>query len=187
MIVLFAVPAPAFAQGCNSLKTNPPTSAIDYLQHTPEPVRTADCVQEAFQIISNLPQADAITLLISYLGYKRPLTTGEQNGFFMHGPLPDVLYPAVEDLTKIGTSAEPALLDFVAAQGNIETLESKNALYTLSLIHHGNLPALIKEINRRSATLAGTSMADNLHDAVATLLRQCLGDLKSKCEQAARQ
>jgi hypothetical protein len=177
----------ASGQTCEASAIDQPPSARAYLQNSPDAAKTSECVEAAFRSISTLPQTEAIPVLISYLGYKRPLTASEQNGIFLHGPVPDVLYPAVEALYKIGPPAEPALFDVLASESRPDSVEASNALYTLLLIHHGNLPPIIKGLSRRATKLSDGPAADHLHAYVKTLLEQCTDAFKQKCEDAARQ
>lgn len=176
----------ADGQSCEAAAIDQPSSARAYLQNPSDAAKTSECVEAAFRSISTLPQTEAITVLISYLGYKRPLTASEQNGIFLHGPVPDVLYPAVEALYKIGPPAEPALFDVLASDSRPDSVEASNALYTLLLIHHGNLPPIIKELTRRANNASDAPMSGRLHAYVKMLIEQCTDAFRQKCEDASR-
>ncbi len=154
--VALCLPCPGFctSEECVALKSTSAASAVDYLEH--QQGKTAECAKAAFQLISHLPHDDAIPILIKHLGYKRPLTDAERHGFLIHGPLPEVLYPAVESLYEIGLPAELPLMDFVAQNERKDSVERKNALYALVMIRHSDMVPLIKAMHERSLSLAGT-------------------------------
>jgi hypothetical protein len=151
-------------------------------------IQSADCARSTFQLIQDLPREESIPILIKYLGYRRPLSEAENHGLFAHGPLPEVLYPAVESLYKIGLPAEAALLDAVAHIDPKDSIEYKNALYALVLIRHSDVLPLIKTIHERGIALAGTPEASRLESAAQDLKkRYCHGKLLQPCDDALRQ
>jgi hypothetical protein len=170
---------------CEPLKSATSTDAVNYLEQNHS--QTAECAKVAFQVILHLPQQEAIPILTKHLGYKRPLTEAEQNGFFARGPYTEVLYPAVQALYDIGGPAESALIDVIARsdEGNIERT---NALYTLNLIRHSDVVAIIRMLHERSLSIPGTPASGRL-DATAQELRRryCRGKLREACEDALGQ
>ena len=62
----------------------------------------------------------------------------------------------------------------------------RSRLYTLLLIHHGNVPPVIKELTRRAASLSDGPRADHLHTSIRMLIGQYRDAFKQKCEDPAR-
>jgi len=140
-------------------------------------IRTAFCSRAAFQLIENLPQEEAIPILIKYLGFKRPISNEVQHG--LRSP-----YPAVDALAKVGLAAEPTLIDFIAQQEDDNSLQRANAVEALDLIRHGDVVPTIKLMRERSASLAGTPAANRLDSAAQFMLKTyCPGKLRQRCEQ----
>ena len=147
LVATLTLPAIAIGQECVALHSASVAKAVDHVQHAPDEAASAGCVKLAFHQVAKSPSEQAIPLLISYLGYKRPLNEGERHGIFMHGPGPDVLYPAVHELCRLGEAAESSLVRFIAEGKSAEGVGLDNALYTLILIHHGNIMAVIQKLH----------------------------------------
>jgi len=183
LIAALAFSAFALSQDCEALKFASAADAVNYLDVRQDP--TAECVNAAFQLIQRLPQEDAIPILIKHLGYKRPHTGAENLGFYIHGPLPWLLYPAVEALYSVGLPAEPALIDGISRIEDNDSIDRANALYALILIHHSSILPLIRTMHQRSLSLRGTPSHDRLESAILELKgRYCYGKLKQECEKA---
>ena len=136
----------AWAEECSALVTGSADDAIKYLRHAKDEAAAASCVKTAFHQIAGLPSEQAIPILISFLGYKRPLNEGERYGIFMQGSGPNVLYPAVHELFLLGKTAEPELVNFIGQRNDVKGTEVSNTLYALLLIHHGNAVDVIKTL-----------------------------------------
>jgi hypothetical protein len=173
-------------QDCDSLKSGSTASAVDYLQHAGNDAAAARCVQVAFRQIGSSPPEQAIPLLVTYLGYKRPLNDGERHGIFMHGDGPAVLYPAVHELNPFGYAAEPALADFIGNSADGKGTEIDNAIYTLLLIHHGNALAVIEKLHKDSVSAASAETRDRLQRAARNALKWCDEAWQAKCEDALK-
>ena len=111
------------SQGCEELKLASATDAVNALDHGE--IKTAFCSRAAFQLIENLPQEEAVPILIKYLGFRRPISN-EPHGLRSQ-------YPAVDALWKLGPAAEPALIDFIARQEDEKGVQHANALEALGL------------------------------------------------------
>ena len=153
------------AQECENLKIASVVDATDYLRHAGDDPAAAGYVQLAFHQIAISPPDKAIPLLVTYLGYKRPLNAGERNGIFMHGNAPSVLYPAVHELGALGDAAEAAIVSFVAERKDGSSVELENALYALLLIRHGDAVAVIQELRKKAATSPNSEMKNRLEIA----------------------
>lgn len=180
---LMLVSSPVLASDtCEALTSASAEEAVKALDSGQ--LKTAECAMTAFQLIHGLPSQDAIPILIRLLGYKRPLREAERQGFLKHGPLPDTMYPAVKSLYQIGTSAEPALIEVIAQTEDKNSIEYKNALYTLRLIRHFDVVPTIRLLRKRSLSLAGTPAATRLESAAVYLqARYCTGERSQRCEE----
>lgn len=177
---LFAVlsASPCVSQDCEELKLASATAAVSALDRGE--IRTAFCSRAAFQLIGNLPQEQAVPILIKYLGFERPHSS-EAHGLVSR-------YPAVEALAKVGLAAEPALIDFIAHQQDDNSLQRANALEALGLIRHADVVPTIKLMRERSASLAGTPAASRLDSAAHYMLKTyCAGKRLQKCEKELRE
>ena len=171
------------AEECEALKFASANDAVNEVEQGR--IQTATCAKAAFQLIRHLPEEEAIPILIKYLGYKRPQTDAEKHGFYIHGPSPDVLYPAVESLYDIGSPAESRLIDAIARNDSKDSIEYKNALYTLVLIHHSDMVPLLKALHGRSVELAGTPEGARLESVAQDVKKQhCQGKLQAACDNA---
>jgi hypothetical protein len=124
------------------------------------------------------------TASIELLGYKRPLSEGEQHGIFMHGNGPGVLYPAVSELFALGGPAERPLLHFVAENKDTARIERDNALYTILLIHHGNAEEVIEAVMVESRASGDGPERARLHAAAKDVATTWSDDRnRVKCEE----
>jgi len=175
LFVVLISAGPCVSQGCEELKLASATDAVNALDRGE--IRTAFCSRTAFQLIGNLPQEQAVPILIKYLGFMRPNSNEVQHGL----PSP---YPAVDALAKVGLAAEPALIDFIAQQEDDNSLKRANAVEALDLIRHGDAVPAIKLMRERSASLAGTPAASRLDSAANYMLKTyCPGKFRRRCEE----
>jgi hypothetical protein len=186
LAVVFLLSTLSVGQECEAPKTSSVEKLTDYLQHAGDSAEVAPCVQAAFRRIAALPSEQAIPLLITYLGYKRPLNESERHGFFMHAKAPDVLYPAVQELFVIGGPAEPAVIGFIAKNKDGVGQESKNAVYTLLLIRHGDVVSVIQELHRAGQSSADSEARDRLQLAAQDALKWCDERSQTECEDALK-
>jgi len=178
LFVILISANPCASQGCEELKLESASDAVNALDHGE--IKTAFCSRAAFQLIENLPQEEAVPILIKYLSFKRPISN-EPHGL-------ESQYPAVEALGKLGPAAEPALIDCIAHQENDNSLQRANALLALGLIRHGDIVPTIKLMRERSSLLAGTPAAAHLDAAAQYLWKHyCSGRLQSLCEKELRE
>jgi HEAT repeat protein len=169
---------PCASQGCEDLKLATATDAVNALDHVE--IKTAFCSRSAFQVIENLPQEQAVPILIKYLGFRRP-TSNEAHGLRSQ-------YPAVDALAKLGLAAEPALIDFIARQEDDNSVQRANALEALGLLRRGDVVPTIKLLREHSAALAGTPPAARLDSAAKYLLKTfCPGKRLQKCEEGLQE
>jgi len=173
-------------QECDALNAASAAKAADYLQHAGDDPTAAACVQIAFHQIAASPPEQAIPLLITYLGYKRPLNEGERHGIFMHGNGPSVMYPAVHELYVFDKAAEPAIGRFIAENRNNKGTELENAVYTLLLIHHGNALSVVQALHRVSASSTTVEARDRLQRAATDAVKWCDEGHKPQCEDALK-
>jgi hypothetical protein len=186
LTVMFLLSMRSIAQECEALKTSSVAKIIDYLQHAADDSTGAACVQVALHRMGALPQEQAIPLLTTYLGYKRPLSEGERHGFFMHGSAPDVLYPAIQALYSIGSPAEIGLVSFLARYKDNAGPASKNAVYTLLLIHHGDAVSVVQELHKASVSSTSDEARDRLQAAAGEASKWCDERARSTCEDALK-
>jgi hypothetical protein len=186
LTAMFLLSAWSIGQECEALKTSSVEKITDYLQHAGDDSAVAACVQVAFHRMAAPPPEQAIPLLTTYLGYKRPLNESERHGFFMHGKAPDVLYPAVQELYSIGGPAEPVLVSFLARNKENTGPESKNAVYTLLLIHHGDAISVVQELHKASVSSASGEARDRLQAAARDASKWCDERARSECEDALK-
>jgi|GEM_PF-2413272 len=174
LFVVLISASPCVAQRCDELKLASATDAVNALDRGE--IRTAFCSRAAFQLIGDLPQEEAVPILIKYLGFRRPDSNGPQRL--------QSRYPAVDALAKVGLAAEPALIDFIAQQEDDNNLQCANAVEALDLIRHGDAVPAIKLMRERSAALAGTPAAGRLDSAAHYMLKTyCPGKFRQKCEE----
>jgi len=174
LFVVLLSASPCASQGCEELKLASATEAVNALDHGE--IKTAFCSRAAFQLIENLPQEQAVPILVKYLGFTRPNSNEVQR---LRSP-----YPAVDALAKVGLAAEPALIDFIAQQEDDNSLQRANAVEALDLIRHGDAVPAIKLMRERSASLAGTPAASRLDSAARYMLKKyCPGKFRQKCEE----
>jgi hypothetical protein len=174
------------SEDCEALKGASGFDAVSFLERGQ--VQTAECSKLAFQLIQHLPKDDAVPVLIKYLGYKRPQSDAERHGVSASGGFKEVLYPAVNALYAIGIPAEPALIEVVAQNDRKDSIERKNALYTLELIRHGDTVALLKSMHEHCLSLGDTPEGANLESAIQELKRRrCHDKLAQPCEDALKQ
>jgi len=175
-----------FAESCTDLKSASGFDAVSYIEHGQ--VKTAACAKVAFRLIQHLPKDDAIPVLIKYLGYKRPLSYAEQHGVSTSGGYQEIMYPAVNALYAIGLPAEPALIEVVARSEGKESIERKNAMYTLELIEHGDTVALLRVMHNRRLSFGDSTDGANLESAIQELKkRRCHDKLAQLCEDALKE
>jgi hypothetical protein len=186
LVAVFLLSTLSVGQECEALKTSSVEKLTEYLQHAGDSAEVASCVQVAFHRMAVLPSEQAIPLLITYLGYKRPLNESERNGFFMHAKAPDVLYPAVQELFVIGSPAEPALIGFIAKNKDNAGPESKNAVYTLLLIRHGDVVSVIQELHKASVSSTSDEARDRLQAAAREAMKWCDDRAHAQCEDALK-
>ncbi|MGA9391288.1 MAG: hypothetical protein WBV69_12650 [Candidatus Sulfotelmatobacter sp.] len=184
LAVACLLPTLSAGQRCSALNDATVEQLVDYLQHPADDAATASCVQATFRLIASLPPRQAIPLLISYLGYKRPLTESERSGYFMHGNGPNVLYPAVHELRVLGSAAEPAILDTIA-EGKNRGVALENALFTLLLIHQGDAVAVIRELRKKSVSSTTLGATNRLQSAVNYAMKWCDERSNSQCNDAS--
>jgi hypothetical protein len=173
-------------QECDALKSTSAPAVTEYLQHVGDDPAASSCVEAAFHQIATAPPELAVPTLITYIGYKRPLNKGERLGIFMHGNGPNVLYPAVHELFVIGSPAEPALIGFIAKNKDNAGPESKNAVYTLLLIHHGDVVSVLQELHKASVSSTSDEARDRLQGAARDALKWCDERAHAQCEDALK-
>ncbi len=175
------------AEECEAVVATAPIEKVtDYLQHVGDGPAVAACVQVAFRRIGSLPKEQAIPILITYLGDKRPLYESERHGFFMHGKSPDELYPAVQQLYLLGSAAEAPMIGFIRKNKDNKGEEVKNALYTLLLIHHGDVLPVVQELHGSSKTSTSSEARDRLQNAAIDAAKWCDERARSECEDALK-
>jgi HEAT repeat protein len=181
LVVLLLSPIFAVGQDCEALRSGSASEAVEYLRHAGDEATAAPCVIQAFHQIAISPPEQAIPLLVERLGYKRPLSEGEQHGIFMHGDGPNVLYPSVHELSALGKPAETALVHFIAENKGARN-ERDNALYALLLIHHGNAINVIETLMGESKSSQGTAADARLRAAAKEATKWCDDQIRTKCE-----
>ena len=181
---VFLVPTFATAGSCDSLVSASIRQAMEYIDHANDTEDAANCVKIAFHQIAQAPTEQAVSALVKYLAYKRPLTGSERSGFFMHGKTPETIYPAVQELYQIGDPAVPNLIAFIGKQTVSKDTATQNALYTLVLIHHGDGVGVIQRLHAASISSSDTATRDRLQDAARSAMKWCDKRWKSKCEEA---
>lgn len=173
-------------QECEVLRGGTVAEATEYLRHAVDESAAASCVKAAFHRIGASPPEQAIPLLIGYLAYKRPLSEGERRGIFMHGGGPSELYPAVHELYLLGSPAEPALVGLIAGNRDSAAPEEKNALYTMLLIHHGDVVSVIKLLHKEGISSTNEEARDRLQAAARDALKWCDERSRAECEEALK-
>jgi hypothetical protein len=183
LLVIGLSPALAVGQGCSALNANSASQAFEYLRDASPQTAVLSCVLRAFHQIASSPTDEAIPLLIELLGYKRPLSEGEQHGIFMHGNGPDVLYPAVSELFALGKPAEQPLLHFVAGNKDTARIERDNALYAMLIVHHGNAEEVVDALMLESRASGDEAERARLCAAAkAVAAKWCDDRNRVKCE-----
>ena len=111
-------------------------------------------------------------MLIERLAYRRPLSEGERLGVFMHGNVPDVLYPAVHELYSLGEPSETALSRFIVCRCGSATKSLKTRCLAFAT----------KRSERSSSRPNATQISASQHVAslqnITTSLLRCV---VSKC------
>lgn len=186
LLTSYTISTPLVAQECGSLRSGSIAAAVDYIDHASDGPDVASCVQFAFEQIATNPPVEAIPILVKYLGYKRPLNDAEQRGIFMHGKGPSVLYPAVHELGKIGSDAEPALVAFIANGTGKNSPEVENSLYAMLLIHHGNVVPVIRNLRIGADKSTTSASRDRLEAAATRMMKWCDDRARAECEAALR-
>jgi hypothetical protein len=139
-----------------------------------------ECVKLAFGEITSAPPAEAIPVLVRYLGWRRPPDNAR---FSLQANSPDKLYPAVYSLFTIGAPAEEQLVTFIGESSDEKSVERNNAMYTLLLIHHGNGLGVVEALASRSKLSSDSDEKRRLRDAANDAMRWCEGQLRDKCEK----
>jgi len=156
--------------------------ATHYLRSEVSAAVPTACVELAFQRIASLPAEEAVSLLVELLGWKRPLSAAEHLGIFIHPNTPDNLYPAVSTLFRIGAPAEPGVIRFLALADEENNLERKHAIYSLLLIHHGNIMDVLENLMRASRSTPNSGDSARLRTATADAREQwCDERIHEKC------
>jgi hypothetical protein len=179
----------AVGQDCAALTArgeSTPSEAVEYLCHVEDDPAAASCVILAFHQIASSPASEAIPLLIERLAYRRPLSEGERHGIFMHGKVPDVLYPAVHELYSLGKPSETALLRFIAENKDATKIEKENAIYTLLLIHHGDGLSVVEALAQESKASDDAAVSARLRNAAKDASKWCDDRVRVKCEDAQK-
>jgi HEAT repeat protein len=113
------------------------------LQDTELRQREPDRVVKAIQKLGRLRAAEAIPDLVNLLGFRYwrdwekkpgPVRMGGRHLIYV-----GTRYPATEALVEIGKPALPALLEVVETR-EFDSIESKNARYTIRMIFRGEPP-----------------------------------------------
>lgn len=159
---------------------------MSYIQRASDDSANAECVKIAFHVLATSTPPRAIALLISYLSYKRPLNEGERHGIFMHGKGPEVLYPAVNELSHMGAAAEDGIVAFIGESKDANRIALNNAIYALILIHHGNALAVVQRLHSESSTSTNSDAEKSFRSAAKAASRWCDERWKDKCEDALR-
>jgi hypothetical protein len=176
----------ATAQDCDPQRSGSPSEAIEYLRHVGDDPAAVTCINLAFHQIASLPPEQAIPLLVERIAYKRPLSEGERQGIFMHGKVPDVLYPAVHELYSLGKPSETALLRFIAENKDATKTARENAIYTLLLIHHGDGLSVVEALAQESKATDDAAARARLRSAARDAAKWCDDRVRVKCEDAQK-
>lgn len=147
----------------------------------PESERNSACIEFALRHLEYKPGVQNSELLVRYLGFKRPLSPAERQGFTIHGPMTESnLYPAIGTLSTFGTAAIPALLSMIANPPS--ELISQNATHALMGIFRSKRSDGIKLLQRQ-AEVSPAAAALNLRKAAQIAVKWCYKQ-RSECESA---
>ena len=144
-----------------------------------------ECIQFALEHLAYKPSPDATAVLVDYLGFERPLSDAERDGFMFHGPRSNIAgyYAASSTLFTFGRSAIPALVSA------IETRESSvvrhNATYTVMQIFRRQPVDGIQTLKQELAKLPLGKAATNVKNAIQEAIRWCDEGHQKECESAA--
>ncbi len=181
---VWMVHASLWGQSCDDFQSLSTRAAVEYIEHESDANTNVRCVELAFRQIASAPIAEAVPILVEHLGYRRPLNDAERRGLFMHGNGPSALYPAVHELAQLGPPAESALINFLASTADPKPLIFENALYTMLLMHHGNVVAVIAKLNSARASTVMPESKERLHKAASAMLKWCDERSQKACAKA---
>jgi hypothetical protein len=187
--LIFLFPSIGIGQECSGLKSASVQQVEGYIRKAPNKAGGTECVEFAFHRIASFPPNVAVPTLIRYLDHKRPLNEGERNGIFMHGPIPEELYPAIHELVLLGDTSEAKfveakLVEFIGNDENAKGIALEHALRTLLLIHHFDILPIIHELHNGSTSSTNATSRDRFQTAALIAAGWCPNDSKIKCEDA---
>ncbi len=104
---------------CQYLANSTPDEVVAYLNSSLDKavngtVGERTCIKDAIDRLGEEHYKPASELFLSLLGFRRPATDDEKNGFFIRPQTPDELYPAVAALERLGPEALPVVLKGMA-------------------------------------------------------------------------
>jgi hypothetical protein len=174
------------AQQCTNVTSMTLPDVTKYLSNVDSSdQRNADCVISALHRLKDLGTPDAISLLVKYLDFKRPLTTPEQQGFYLHAPSISSLYPATDLLFAVGKRSVDPLLHAIAHP--LTDQQHANAIYTLMLVFRDKAPDGVRAIVQASRSGVDNAGSSNLLRAARRAAQLCVPEQRHECEAAAKQ
>jgi hypothetical protein len=187
--MLFLLASSMTAQQCKLLNNNTPAKELlSFLQASkdlPKDQQDRECITFAIERLQGKPSQEAISILIEYLDFERPMSDAERQGFMLHGPatFPGSSYPAPGALITFGKDALPALLSRIAVSSSKAT--DRNATYAVMQIFRDDPLQGIETLNRRAADLAPSQGADKLKTAAHDAVQWCTEAHRKQCQAAA--
>ncbi len=175
------------AQDCDLLRQSTRVQLINYLQSNSRSEPEWPCIKFALRELGESKgkeAKEAIPVLVDYLDYKRPLSGAEKNGFFLHMPSAEEMYPATGALFSIGQPAIPAMIRVIESSDDPQ--KHDNAVFVIMQIYRERMPQGIQKLKAASAARAEKGFkleAQRLNQSAKEALRWCTVN-RSECEQA---
>jgi hypothetical protein len=184
MLLLFNS-LPAIAEGCDLLQNSTPDELVSYLNGIAADDGNAGCITFAIGELGKHRYEPAITVLVRFLDFRRPLDSREKQGLYLHIQGIAEIYPAANALEEIGKSALPAVLDTIKTESTSEKAR-ENAVSVWMEIYRSEAPKGIAVLRQEADLNKGVVVKRNLEWSLSKAVTWCNPPDKAQCKAAAK-
>jgi hypothetical protein len=173
------------AEECELLQDAVPDRLVSYLDSEHPDQQNAACITLAINKLGDERYVPAIDVLAKLLDFRRPATSREKQGLYIHIQSIDEVYPAAKALEQIGEEALPAILDAIKA-GTTSRTGRENALFVWMEIYKSESPRAISLLRNEFNKSEEAVSKRNLQWALSHAPNWCNPSDKEQCDLAAR-
>jgi|SRR5579864_122644 len=184
-LTLLILVASCAAWECKELGNAPPQELVSYLESATLSSQNAECVTYAIERLGLLKYEPAVPALARLLDFRRPLTSREKHGIYLHVQTVEEIYPAANALQRIGKGSEAAVLDAIRAGRGSEQARD-NAVFVWMEIFKYEAPEGVARLKHEADETADVAEKGRLTDALSKALKWCNPPDKEKCKAAAK-